>query len=194
MENEKQHLGFWRLMGAYVIDFLIFALVSLCVVGLFMLAKFLAGHAYGDQGSGWFILFLFSPIIVVADVIAPLVTVILSLGIVIIPPFYFASMGVLKGGSLGKKWMGLGIMPCSFGRIFGAYMLDMIFVSVGFIAFALASATVLEGASKIGLAWLVGPILGVAIQVFPALYFAVLESSSGCSLGKKICGLRVYKK
>ena len=194
MENDKTTLqkpGFWRLMGAYAIDYLVFVLVCLCVVGMLMLARYFADHGDYDQGRIWGFLIIFGPLL---ELVAPIVAIVTILGGAIVPPFYFAGMGVLKGGSLGKMVTGLGVTPCSFGRIFGAYMLDMIFIAVGVVVFFFASATVIHGANSLGLGFVPKILLSGVNLFFPVLYFAVLENSFGCSLGKLICGLRVYKK
>ena len=193
MENEieKQRPGFWRLMGAYAIDYLVFVLVCLCVVCMLMLAIYLANHGDYDQGQMWAFTIILYPLL---EGVFPIAAIGTIFGGAIVPPFYFASMGVLKGGSLGKMVTGLGVTPCSFGRVFGAYMLDMIFIAIGVVVFLFASATVIHGANSLGLGFVSKILLSGVNLFFPVLYFAVLESSFGCSLGKLICGLRVYKK
>ena len=186
-----QKPGFWRLLGAYLIDWTILAcfdaiwLYSIFVI-IFVLHTVLSSTVYNTVVIG----FMYS-----------------SWLIIVINVGYFSLLE--KGGkcSLGKRIAKLKIQPTSsFWKVFAAYGIDcVLFVLIGSCVYFYMKHNLISHLSaadlnrgKIGMEIslkLLANLFLISTGALSSLpfYFSILESLFGKTLGKKIMGLQVIQ-
>lgn len=163
--------SFWRVLVAYTVDLFILFVLNMCWLGM-----------------GW------KPLLRI-QWFNNSVSLSMTVGIIIfflINAGYFALLEKNASASLGKRIVGLLINPLApFWRVLIAYIIDWspLFVATwGLIAYFGASGAKYDNDPIAGL-------LGIPCGVILIwLYFVILESCFGKTLGKKLMGLHVVQK
>lgn len=169
MENNEitlQKPAFWRVLVAFLLD-------SVLLYGIMFVFS-------------WGVTFVGGKVIVGFDsrniVIFAMFLGIMHTCFLFSPCLYYVILETLKGASLGKKVVSLYVKPHSFGRILGAYLIDFVCV--------ILCSLLLYGIYLNNL----GPVGVVFLPLCLGIDFIMIEGISGASLGKWICGVRVYQK
>ncbi len=169
MENEKQHPGFWRLMGAYAIDLPILLwgwfVVMLLIQFLIIFPLMTAGIALGDFLPDVIYIFLLWPFI------------------------YFTFCEGLWGKTLGKLIVKVCVQgeTLSWWRVLISYVLDI--ALLGAFCFG-ATFIIARGERVIDPFGIAGMFMLFGILSF-LVYFPLCEHKWGKTLGKKMMGLKV---
>ncbi|MBP5404233.1 MAG: RDD family protein [Elusimicrobiaceae bacterium] len=192
-----QKPSFWRLFGAYVIDFFILIAaqgIYMCII----IDSTMRGsyHWHDSNGIGhttwdepifpWLASFLEHVPFVVLYFLIPL----------LIGYCYFVISESLKGKTFGKKIFRLKSLyfdgqQASWCRILVAYFIDL-FLSFGICAILLLLWRCIPIQLVFRIRLLLIPLL-LSWIVFPSLYFSICESRWGKTLGKKLMGLQVVQ-
>lgn len=182
--------SFWRVLGAYLIDF-----IGIQLIG-FLIAAFIANalvvgyfatkypYFYIAQHQGWGMAIVTVLVLFVLEVC------------------YFALLDSKLRGTFGKKCFKLAIYSkdvteISLSKTSMAYAIDLLLIKP--LGLAITSAAVVGGIMMFYPSIDVG-IVGVFVFsiLFPAcwgsFYFAICESVWGKTLGKKLMGLQVVQQ
>ncbi len=171
MENKievvLQNPGFWRLVGAYIVDFMFVGGLSL----------FLIGPLFG------ILLVIIKPL---ANDDNPLLLII---GMCLLPYIYFSLTEGITGTSLGKKLVNIRVQANNlrWGRVPVSYLLDVILLEILCWAFVWTLSKM--SWDPIALSGVFACLQGVG----PLLYFPICEHFFGKTLGKKLMGLTIVQ-
>lgn len=184
--------GFWRLLGACLIDWTILVCFdAMWLFGIFVLLPILhtalSSAAYNTVVTG---------------------LTYLNWLLIVINIGYFAFLEKGGKGSLGKRVVNLKIQPASsFWKVFAAYGIDFgLFVLIGVLMYFYMKYNLINHLSAADLAY--GKIgMEVSLKLMALMswisnglvvgtlfYFSVLESCFGKTLGKKLMGLQVVQE
>ncbi len=163
-----QKPSFWRLVGAYTLDFM-----------------------FGG-GAG---LFLIGPLFgILAVIIDPLVNdgiypLLFLIGMCLLPYIYLSLAEGITGISLGKKLVNIRVQANNlrWGRVPVSYLLDAILLQILCWAFVWTLSKM--SWDPIALSGVFACLQGI----FPLLYFPICEHFFGKTLGKKLMGLQVVQ-
>ncbi len=171
------------------LDALILWILDVVLVLMELLFHGFLGTADSDIPNGWILAVLFGRWIFCFPLVATL---------------YFGIMEGLKGKSAGKALAQYhtvckgSIQYPGIRKTLMAYGIDLFFLTVFYSAFSYLLSDILIAIFQNAFVmiiflppWQYPLWCGIPIMF---LYFTLTDSLFGCSLGKKLCGLRVYQK
>lgn len=179
-----QKPSFWRVAVAYGIDFMVTFIMSLIVSVLWVLDTALSKSKYDIE---YYIIIIPGVVLFVLNLL------------------YFSIYEAFGGKTLGKKCLSLRVVnkqtsSPSLWRLLGAYGVDLVLLvpaeAMGLVIFLLGGFIVnalFFGGSENEEIWkiAIGGIIALVSAV--VLYFSILESCFGKTLGKKLMGLQVVQ-